>query len=151
MATETSPSDLTAAADSEKDETRILASLARLQEMHVALRHLRETIPRVVESVLLQPSQPELLHSHFKKAATGAAKDIRDFTLLMAQSGNKEVLEKAKESRARDPEGIMAWLVSEHKDWLDVRRGEISDDVDMDGEEGEIKNPAAADDDKMKI
>lgn len=31
-------------------------------------------------------------------------------------------MERAKESRAESSEGITGWKVTEHKDWLDVRR-----------------------------
>lgn len=51
------------------------------------------------------------------------------------------MLERAKESRAQDPNGISAWLVAEHADWLDVKKENISDDVEMVGDEEEIKAP----------
>jgi hypothetical protein len=94
-----------------------------------------------VESVILEPALPDLLHTQFKEAATGAAKDIQDFKHLMGHPRNKEVLEKAKESRARDPEKITPWLVTEHEDWLDVKKEDNSDDFDMAGNDEETKTP----------
>jgi hypothetical protein len=142
--------------ESEFDETSVLSSLARLQQMHASvrrnasrlqdehfsltvcialkLRRLRETVPRVMDSVLVDPLSPEQLHSHFSQAAMGAANDIKEFGHLMDQKKSKEVLEKAKESRAKDAEGITGWIVSAHGDWLDVKKEEGSDDIETDKE-----------------
>lgn len=57
------------------------------------------------------------------------------------------MLEKAKESRAKKPDGISPWLVTEHPDWLDVKKEDISDDVDIAGTEEIMKTSST--DDKM--
>ena len=90
-----------------------------------------------MDSVLVDPLAPDQLHSHFSQAATRAAREIKDFGHLMEQKKSKEVLEKARESRAKDAEGITGWIVSAHEDWLDVKNGEDSDDFEMavDGED----------------
>lgn len=142
--------------ESELHETSVLSSLARLQQMHASvcrnasrlqeedfsltvcivlkLRRLRETVPRVMDAVLVDPLSPERLHSHFSQAAMGAANDIKEFGRLMDQKKNKEVLEQAKESRAKDAEGITGWIVSAHGDWLDMKKEEGIDDLEIDGE-----------------
>lgn len=145
--------------EAELDEGSIATSLARLQEMHVAvcpsdtsnkyqecmlrfhclskLRHLRETIPRVMDSVLVDPPAPEQLHSHFAQAATGAAQDIKSFAQTMEDARSKDVMEKARESRTNNPEEISAWLVTEHEDWLDVKKEGASEDIHMDRRDAE--------------
>ena len=44
----------------------------------------------------------------------------------MRESKSKDVLQRAKDSQAQNPEGIQTWMVTEHADWLE-RRAE--DDV----------------------
>ncbi|KAL2048668.1 hypothetical protein N7G274_000580 [Stereocaulon virgatum] len=134
MATVTPSMVSSSITESELDETSVISSLARLQQMHASLRRLRETVPRVMDSVLVDPSSPEQLYSHFSQAAMGAANDIKEFGHLMDQKKSKEVLEKAKESRAKDAEGITGWIVSAHGDWLDMKKEEDSDDPEIDGE-----------------
>lgn len=98
------------------------------------LRNLRETIPQVMDSVLIDPSSPDQLHSNFSQAANGAAQAIRHFTQLVEDSRTKEVMEKAKDSRTKNGEGITGWKVTEHEDWLDVRQKDGNDNVDKEEE-----------------
>lgn len=118
----------------ELDEASIVSSLARLQEMHISLRSLRETIPKVMDSVLVDPPSPDQLHSNFSEAANGAAQAMKDFALLVEDSRTKEVMEKAKESRAKNGEEIIGWKVTEHEDWLAVKHEDGNDDVDKEEE-----------------
>lgn len=89
-----------------------------------------------MHSVLLDPPSPDQLHSNFSQAANGAAQAIKQFTQLVEDSRTKEVMEKAKESRAENGEGIAGWQVAEHEDWLDIKQEDGNDDVDK--EEGNI-------------
>lgn len=89
-----------------------------------------------MHSVLLDPPSPDQLHSNFSQAANGAAQAIKQFTQLVEDSRTKEVMEKAKESRAENSEGITGWQVAEHEDWLDVKQEDSNDDADK--EEGNI-------------
>ncbi|CAD6579571.1 MAG: hypothetical protein ASARMPRED_009183 [Alectoria sarmentosa] len=118
----------------ELDEASIMSSLARLQEMHISLRNLRETIPKVMDSVLVDPASPDQLHSNFSQAANGAAQAIKNFTLMVEDSRTKEVMDKAKESRAKTVESITGWKVTEHEDWLNLKQADGNDDVDKDEE-----------------
>ena len=104
------------------------------------LRDIRETIPRIVESVTGEFPRPDLLHSHFKKAARDAAKDLKDFKHLIDQPKSKEALEKAKESRDRDSANITPWLVTEHDDRLDVKKDDSRDEGDSIDKDGDMKS-----------
>ena len=97
-----------------------------------------------MDSVLVDPLAPDQLHSHFSQVATRAAREIKDFGHLMEQKKSKEVLEKARESRAKDAEGITGWIVSAHEDWLDDKNEEGSDDFEM-AEDGEDTTGSTAD------
>ena len=89
-----------------------------------------------MNSVLVDPPAPEQLHLHFAQAARNAASDIKSFAQIMEDSRTKEVLERAKESKARNAEDITNWLVTEHKDWLDVKDDQLGDALDLGGDVG---------------
>lgn len=91
-------------------------------------------------SVLLDPPAPDQLHSNFSQAANGAAQAIKHFTQLVEDGRTKDVMEKAKKSRTENSEGIIAWQVTEHEDWLDVKQDDGNDVVDK--EEGGIAEAA---------
>lgn len=87
-----------------------------------------------MDSVLLDPPSPDQLHSNFSQAANGAAQAVKHFTQLVENSKTKEVMENAKESRAKNGEGITGWKVTEHEDWLEINQEHGNDDSDKEEE-----------------
>ena len=87
-----------------------------------------------MDSVLVDPTSPDQLHSNFSEAANGAAQAIKNFTQLVEDSKTKEVMEKAKESRMNNGEGIIGWKVTEHEDWLNVKPEDGNDNADKEEE-----------------
>ena len=70
---------------------------------------------------------------------------------MMGDERSKEVLEHAKQSKEGDEEGIEGWRITEHGDWLDVKKEEAQD-VEM--REDEPIEEQAADgggEDPMKV
>ncbi len=95
-----------------------------------------------MDSMFIDSRSPDQLHSHFSQTAIGAAKDIKSFAQLTEESKSKEALNKAKESRANNAEGITAWRVSEHADWLDVKKEDAAEDSHMDTTSEELDTSA---------
>ncbi len=87
-----------------------------------------------MDSVLLDPSSPDQLHENFSQAANGAAQSIKQFTQLVEDGKTKEVMDKAKESRTGNNEGIIGWQVTDHEDWLNVNTEDGSEDKDKEDE-----------------
>ena len=85
-----------------------------------------------MDSIFVDSRSPDQLYSHFSETAIGAAKDIKSFAQLIEDSKSKEALNKAKESRVNDAEGITAWRVSEHADWLDIKKEAAAEDFQTD-------------------
>lgn len=85
-----------------------------------------------MDSIFVDSRSPDQLYSHFSQTAISAAKDIKSFAQLTEDTKSKEALNKAKESRANDAEGITAWRVSEHADWLDVKKEDTAQDSQID-------------------
>ncbi|MCJ1243279.1 hypothetical protein MMC30_000476 [Trapelia coarctata] len=105
--------------ETEWDESRIQSSLAHLQNMHIQLRHLRETIPSLMRAVHTEHSSPEDLYTDISQAAVRAVDDIKSFTAYIEESANQEVLKNARQSREKSGEGIKSWLVTQHPNWLE--------------------------------
>lgn len=93
-------------------------------------------MPRIIDPLLLHKSSPEALYANFSRAAVGAFKDIKDFSKLIEDSRNRDILNRAKESRAESSKGITGWRVTEHNDWLDVQREASPEDSADESEEG---------------
>ena len=85
-------------------------------------------------SVLVDPPSPDQLHSNFSQAANSAAQAVQRFTHVVEDSRIREVMEKAKESRTKNGEGITGWKVTDHEDWLDVKHEDGNEDADKEGE-----------------
>lgn len=85
-----------------------------------------------MDSIFVDSRSPDQLYSHFSQTAIGAAKDIKSFAQLTEDSKSKEALNKAKESGTNDAEEITAWRVSEHADWLDVKKEDAVEDSQTD-------------------
>ena len=91
-----------------------------------------------MDSIFVDSRSPDQLYSHFSQTAIGAAKDIKSFAQLTEDSKSKEALNKAKESRANDAEGITAWRVSEHADWLEIKIEDAVEDSQIDANNEDI-------------
>lgn len=95
-----------------------------------------------MDSMFIDSRSPDQLHAHFSQTAIGAAKDIKSFAQLIEENMSKDALNKAKESRANDAEGVTAWRVSEHADWLDVKKEDAAEDSLMDTNNEELDTSA---------
>lgn len=92
-----------------------------------------------MDAVLVEPLAPEQLQIRFAQAAKDAAAEMKSFALVMKDQRSKDVMEKAKKSRAKDGENIRNWLVTEHEDWLDVKQDGASEDAELDGNDSDTK------------
>ncbi|KAJ9134498.1 hypothetical protein NKR23_g10085 [Pleurostoma richardsiae] len=104
----------------EWDEERIEAALRRLKDLHVQLRNLRSSIPRMMEPMITQHSSPTALLSATNMATTTVQKEIGDFKSLMLEDSTKKVLDHAEQSRKENPKGIRQWRARDDPDWLNI-------------------------------
>ncbi|KAL9104739.1 MAG: hypothetical protein Q9163_000351 [Psora crenata] len=115
----------------ELDEATLLSSLARLQELQLAVRSLRDTLPTLTVAVTTTQTSPEELYRNFSRAAQNAGNEIKHFTTLMEEKETKEVFERARESRRREGEGEGTgnWQVAEHGNWLQSVEQEMREEI----------------------
>jgi len=100
------------------DEERLEDAMKTLKEMHIQLRGLRTTVPRLLSPLTTRQPSPEILLQEFKRSAKTANTEVQDFHRLMNSEQSKVVLTQARESRAENPFGIKPWKVSDHPTWL---------------------------------
>ncbi|EON99143.1 hypothetical protein UCRPA7_5359 [Phaeoacremonium minimum UCRPA7] len=100
------------------DEERLEAALRQLKELHIQLRNLRTTVPRMIAPFTAHPASPEILFQTIKAATHSAFAEVGDFKDKMAEDGTKEILEYAEKSRSDNPKGIRPWRASDDPDWF---------------------------------
>lgn len=93
--------------------------------------NLRRAIPSVIEPLTLLHTTPEDLYSVFSQKATVTGKEIRAFTDAYNDPAYREYLEMAKKSKTSDADGIRPWLISEHPDWMEVKKEEVEEEMGM--------------------
>jgi hypothetical protein len=82
----------------------------------------------VIDPILKRQPSPRSLYTQFVQAVNETAKNIQDFAKYMGSDRSQEVLNRARISRAENPQGIRGWRVTEHPDWLEVRHEDIPPD-----------------------
>ncbi len=90
----------------------------------------------MIQPFVTNHTSPEELYDDFSKAAVTAAKEVKDFRDYF--QGDRYIFTHAVRSR-KNSEGIIAWRVTDHPDWLDRDDGgqpEEEDDEIVDVEDG---------------
>ncbi|TVY84792.1 hypothetical protein LSUE1_G001023 [Lachnellula suecica] len=100
------------------DEEKLEKALARLKEMHIQLKNLRTTVPRLLEPLTKKQPSPQVLFSEFSKSTATANEEVQQFQKLMREEETSQVLEQARKSRAERPNDIKPWRARDHPDWL---------------------------------
>lgn len=90
----------------------------------------------------MDPPAPEQLQLHFAQAARAAASDVKAFTQTMEDPWSKMAFEGARESRAKNADDITSWLVTEHEDWLDVKKEDVDENIDLNGQDAGVSTAA---------
>ncbi|KAI0199907.1 hypothetical protein F4808DRAFT_430740 [Astrocystis sublimbata] len=93
--------------------------LARCRNVRTALPRMLEGMPEVARQ---HPDARQVLHGEAVNHMRNTGDEIRDFATLYTGEASKRVLDKAKTSRAANPQGIKTWLYQDHPDWADAPR-----------------------------
>ncbi|KAI9805538.1 MAG: hypothetical protein M1825_000789 [Sarcosagium campestre] len=101
----------------EWDEQRLESALHQLDKLHLRLRSLRSTIPKIIKPLTTPHDSPEMLFRRFAQASEQALQDIKIFTEAMRNESNRGLFEHATSSRASKTEGITPWLVTAYPGW----------------------------------
>ncbi|POS87084.1 hypothetical protein EPUL_000493 [Erysiphe pulchra] len=100
------------------NEERIEMAMKTLKEMHIQLRNLRTSIPRLIAPLTAQHQTPQIVIEEFAKSIKTANQEIKQFEELMVSEESCKIFNQARKSRAENPESIKPWSVTENPDWL---------------------------------
>lgn len=92
------------------DEARLEAALKNLKDLHIKMRQLRSTIPRM---------QRQLPLFRVSEATKAAVNEVNEYKKLATSPETMKILEHAKQSRKDNPKGIKPWRPSDEPDWLE--------------------------------
>ena len=133
-------------------EAELALSLARLQNLHISLRTLRTTIPRLIDPIFTKSATtPEAFFASFRSAALQANAEVRDFATLWQDGLTTKALERARQRRAEGKEevfegwsGEAGWLDKVDEEELRARLTQGADVVIVEEQEEELEGEDGA-------
>ncbi|KZL64887.1 ribosomal protein l34e, partial [Colletotrichum tofieldiae] len=99
------------------DEERLELALNQLKLLHIKLRGLRTTIPRMMEPLSAKQPSPQVTFNSFIDSVTAAKKEVQDFQDLRKSNEITKIMDHAAQRRKEEPNGIKAWRTTDHPDW----------------------------------
>ncbi|KAF9877920.1 hypothetical protein CkaCkLH20_04496 [Colletotrichum karsti] len=102
------------------DEEHLEQALNQLKLLHIQLRGLRTTIPRMMEPLSAQQPSPQAKFSAFMGSVAAAKKEVQDFQELRKSEDMTKIMDHATKRRQEEPNGIKAWRTTDHPDWMNV-------------------------------
>ncbi|KAL0931339.1 uncharacterized protein CTRU02_214074 [Colletotrichum truncatum] len=102
------------------DEERLEQALNQLKLLHIQLRGLRTTIPRMLEPLSAKQPTPQAKFSSFIESVAAAKKEVQDFQEFRKSEDMTKIMNHATERRKEEPNGIKAWRATDHPDWMTV-------------------------------
>ncbi|OHE91530.1 hypothetical protein CORC01_13179 [Colletotrichum orchidophilum] len=99
------------------DEERLEQALDELKLLHIKLRGLRTTIPRMMEPLSIKQPSPQITFQSYMESVAAAKKEVQDFQDLRKSDKVTDIMEHATQRRKEEPNGIKAWRVTDHPDW----------------------------------
>lgn len=100
------------------DEAQLEQALRRLKDLHIQMRNLRSTIPRMMEPMAITSSSPEAMFSTIRESTKAAYSEVREYKQLATDEESTKILERAKQSRKDNPKGIKPWRARDDPEWL---------------------------------
>lgn len=111
------PQNLDGIPDDLREEARLEDSLEHLKELHLKLRALRTTVPRMVDPLRTTHSSPDAFFSAFKDSVAGARSEIADVRTALTSEDSKKLFDEANTSRQAKPKGIRPWRAGDDPTW----------------------------------
>ncbi|KAF4963321.1 hypothetical protein FSARC_8652 [Fusarium sarcochroum] len=100
------------------DEARLEEAMKRLKLLHIKVRLLSDTIPKMIKPLLQKQPSPDAMFATFMNSVNEAQANIKEVTDLMREDASGEVFAHAKKRREEEPTGIKTWEYYDHPDWF---------------------------------
>ncbi|KAI5457744.1 hypothetical protein BGZ63DRAFT_393701 [Mariannaea sp. PMI_226] len=100
------------------DEARLEEAMQQLKLLHIKVRMLRDTVPKMIDPLIQKQPSPAIMFAAFMKSVNDANANVQEFTSLMRSDATKEVFDQVEKSRQANPKGIKPWRHVDHPDWF---------------------------------
>lgn len=100
------------------NEERLEEAMEHLKLMHIKIRELRTTIPRMLQPLTDKQPTPEALYRSFSASVATAQKEVKDYTALRNDQKSQQILDHAAQRRKEEPKGIKHWSPLNDPNWL---------------------------------
>ncbi|CAG1986468.1 unnamed protein product [Fusarium graminearum] len=91
------------------DEQRLQEAMKQLKLLHIKVRRLNDTIPKMIKPLVQKQPSPDAMFAAFMNSVTEAQANIKEVTDLMRDEKSREVFAQARKRKAEEPEGIESW------------------------------------------
>ncbi|EPE11003.1 hypothetical protein F503_06098 [Ophiostoma piceae UAMH 11346] len=81
------------------------------------LRSLRSTIPRMVQPLASEPTQPQILHAKCTSSLVAGVEEVRAFKEAVSSDDFRKVIDHAASSRRRNSKNIKPWKPRDDPSW----------------------------------
>ncbi|KAF5243450.1 hypothetical protein FAUST_2806 [Fusarium austroamericanum] len=98
------------------DEQRLQEAMKQLKLLHIKVRRLNDTIPKMIKPLVQKQPSPDAMFAAFMNSVTEAQANIKEVTDLMRDEKSREVFAQARKRKAEEPEGIESWEYYDHPD-----------------------------------
>jgi len=88
------------------------------------------TIPTMLAPLSHAQPSPAALFSEFSESTLTASEEVKDFVTFFSDESTRTVLERARESRVANSDGLVAWKAVEHPPEMREEKREESRGVD---------------------
>ncbi|KAF5620506.1 hypothetical protein F52700_11234 [Fusarium sp. NRRL 52700] len=107
-----------AAGQDDWDEARLEEAMKRLKLLHIKVRQLNDTIPKMIKPLVQKQPSPDVMFAAFVNSVNEAQANIKEVTDLMRDEKSREIFAQAKKRKQEEPTGIKTWEYYDHPDWF---------------------------------
>ncbi|KAJ4140742.1 hypothetical protein BFJ70_g10563 [Fusarium oxysporum] len=100
------------------DDARLEEAMKRLKLLHIKVRQLNDTIPKMIKPLVQKQPSPDVMFAAFMNSVNEAQANIKEVTDLMRDEKSREIFAQAKKRKEEEPTNIKTWEYYDHPDWF---------------------------------
>ncbi|KAK4235493.1 hypothetical protein C8A03DRAFT_46397 [Achaetomium macrosporum] len=114
--------------DSMQEEEQLMEMLSRLNQLHLQLRQLRSTLPRMLAPLMNKQPSPQAAFAAYMQSVNSTTKEVAGFREAVRGLQSDGIFARASASQQANPKGIKPWRAQNDPDWAnpDPKRRRIS-------------------------
>ncbi|KAK3301626.1 uncharacterized protein B0T15DRAFT_544157 [Chaetomium strumarium] len=114
--------------DSVQEEEQLVEMLSRLNQVHLQLRQLRSTLPRMLGPLMDKQPSPQAAFAAYMQSVNSTTKEVTGFREAVRGLQSEGIFARAAASQQGNPKGIKPWRARNDPDWAnpDPKRRRLS-------------------------